>query len=113
MDKLGVGEFSIVGTSYGGFVAYRIAKMSPEKVGKVVIASSGVNMKRSDNEALVRRAKLDCIESLMLPESASELRTLTGLAVHKKLHIVPDFFFNDIVAVSFLLLFCYHDDVCV
>ncbi|KAJ4708921.1 alpha/beta-Hydrolases superfamily protein [Melia azedarach] len=97
LDKIGVDRFSVVGTSYGGFVAYHMAKMWPEKVEKVVIASSGVNIKRIDNEELLKRAKLESIEDLMLPESASQLRALTGLAVCKNLKIVPDFFFNDIV----------------
>lgn len=93
-----------MGTSYGGFVAYHMARMWPERVEKVVIASSGVNMKRGDNEALVKRANLERIDHLMLPESASQLRTLTGLAVSKNLDIVPDFFFNDFVHVSAFFL---------
>lgn len=97
LEKIGVERFSVVGTSYGGFVAYHVARMWPERVEKVVIASSGVNMKRGDNEALVKRANLERIDHLMLPESASQLRTLTGLAVSKNLDIVPDFFFNDFV----------------
>ncbi|KAK3213264.1 hypothetical protein Dsin_017970 [Dipteronia sinensis] len=98
LENIGVKKFSVVGTSYGGFVAYHMARMSPEKVEKVVIASSGVNMKRSDNEDLVRRARLERIEHLMLPESASQLRALTGLALYKKLDIIPDFFLNDVVS---------------
>ncbi|KAK2645027.1 hypothetical protein Ddye_020222 [Dipteronia dyeriana] len=98
LENIGVKKFSVVGTSYGGFVAYHMARMLPEKVEKVVIASSGVNMKRSDNEELVRRARLESIEHLMLPESASQLRALTGLAVYKKLDIVPDFFLKDVVS---------------
>lgn len=100
LEKIEVERFSVVGTSYGGFVAYHMARMWPERVEKVVIASSGVNMKRSDNEALAKRANLERIDHLMLPESASQLRKLTGLAVSKNLNIFPDFFFNDFVHVS-------------
>jgi len=49
LDKLKVEKFQVVGMSYGGVVAYNLAKMfGEERVDKVMIASSGVNMKRSN-----------------------------------------------------------------
>jgi len=54
LDKLKVEKFQVVGTSYGGVVAYNLAKMfGEERVDKVMIASSGVNMKQSNNVALM------------------------------------------------------------
>lgn len=97
MDKLGVKKFHLVGTSYGGFVAYHMARMSPGKVEKVVIASSGVNMKKGDNDALVKKSGFEKLEDFMLPENAGQLRVLARLAVHRKLDLVPDFFLNDFV----------------
>ncbi|XP_044470909.1 2-hydroxy-6-oxononadienedioate/2-hydroxy-6-oxononatrienedioate hydrolase-like isoform X2 [Mangifera indica] len=97
LETIGVKKFAVMGTSYGGFVAYHMAKMWPDKVEKVVIASSGVNMKRSDNDALLKRAKVESIEHLMLPKTPSQLRTLASLAVSMKLSIVPDFFLNDFI----------------
>ncbi|KDP34016.1 hypothetical protein JCGZ_07587 [Jatropha curcas] len=97
LEKLGVEKYSVVGTSYGGFVAYHMARMWPEKVEKVVIASSGVNMKRSDNEELVRKSKLENIGDLMLPKEASELRSLLGLTVNWRLNMIPDIFLNDFI----------------
>ncbi|GLT73351.1 hypothetical protein SLA2020_452170 [Shorea laevis] len=78
-------------------VAYQMARMWPERVEKVVIASSGVNMRRRDNEALVKRAKLEKIEELMLPVTAAQLRTLMGLALSMRFNIFPDFFLNDLL----------------
>lgn len=100
IEELKVERFSVVGTSYGGFVAYRMAEMWPEKVEKVVITSSGINMRRRDNEALLERAGLGKIEELMLPTTAGQLRTLMDLAVFKRLRMVPDFLLNDIINVS-------------
>ncbi|KAG5566143.1 hypothetical protein RHGRI_001918 [Rhododendron griersonianum] len=58
MQKLGVERYYVVGTSYGGFMAYHMAVMWPERVEKVVIASSAVNMRHRDNvEFLEERAK--------------------------------------------------------
>ncbi|KAH0969746.1 hypothetical protein GBA52_028342 [Prunus armeniaca] len=97
MEKAGVERFSVIGTSYGGFVAYHVARMWPERVEKVVIASSGVNMRRGDNEKLLRRAKLEKIEHLMLPATAVQLQTLIGLAMSRRVDVIPRFLLNDFV----------------
>ncbi|XWS72368.1 hypothetical protein CRYUN_Cryun02cG0034200 [Craigia yunnanensis] len=97
MEKLQVKKYHVMGTSYGGFVAYNVAKMCLDKVEKVVIASSGVNMRKSDNTALLKRANSENIEEIMLPETATQLRTLTRLAVSKRFNMIPDFFWNDVV----------------
>uniref|UniRef100_A0A1J3I9M3 AB hydrolase-1 domain-containing protein n=1 Tax=Noccaea caerulescens TaxID=107243 RepID=A0A1J3I9M3_NOCCA len=95
MEKLSVERFSVVGTSYGGFVAYNMAKMLPEKVEKVVLASSGVNMRRSDNEAFIARAKCVDIAEVMLPSSGTDLRRFSGMISSWRLDYVPDFLLND------------------
>ncbi|XP_071729722.1 uncharacterized protein [Rutidosis leptorrhynchoides] len=98
MEKLGVKKYSVVGTSYGGFVAYRLAEMWPERVEKVVIASSGVNMRPCDNGELLKRANVEKIEELMLPETAGQLRTLMRLAAYNFNRVyMPDFFLNDFI----------------
>lgn len=102
MEKLEVERFSVIGTSYGGFVAYNMAKMFPEKVEKVVLASSGVNLRRSDNEAFIARAKCHGIKEVMLPASATDLRRTSGMVSSKRLDYVPDFVLNDFCQVSFI-----------
>ncbi|GLT75993.1 hypothetical protein SLA2020_476790 [Shorea laevis] len=97
MEKLGVKKFHVMGTSYGGFVAYHMARMLPENVEKVVIASSGVSIKKGDNETLLKRADSEKVEDFMLPETADQLRTLARLAVFRSFSMMPDFFLNDFV----------------
>ncbi|GLT85618.1 hypothetical protein SLE2022_038040 [Rubroshorea leprosula] len=97
MEQLGVEKFHVMGTSYGGFVAYHMASMWPEKVQKVVIASSGVNMKKGDNESLIKRAGLEKVEDLLLPETTDQLRTLTRLTVSRSFQMIPNFFLNDLL----------------
>ncbi|XWS70168.1 hypothetical protein CRYUN_Cryun03dG0025800 [Craigia yunnanensis] len=97
MEKFQVKKYHVMGTSYGGFVAYNMAKMYPDNVDKVVIASSGVNMRKADNMELLKRANLENIEEIMLPETATQLRTLTRLAVSKRFNFIPDFFLKDVV----------------
>lgn len=101
LDKLNVERFHVMGTSYGGFVAYHLASKFGEKVDKVVIASSGVNMRKSDNSGLLERAKLDKIEDLMLPATPKQLRNLLGLSMYKRINMLPSFFLNDLINVSF------------
>ncbi|XP_048332488.1 uncharacterized protein LOC107420058 isoform X2 [Ziziphus jujuba] len=110
LEKLGVERFSVMGTSYGGFVAYHIARMWPERVEKVVIASSGVNMRRRHNEELVKRAKLEKIEDLMLPATTNQFRALMSLAVFKRHNMVPDFLLNDVIN-EVLILWGDHDQI--
>lgn len=96
MEKVGVEKYSVVGTSYGGFVAYRMAVMWGERVEKVVVASSGVNMRRRDNLELMKRAKVEKVEELLLPATAGQLRTLMRLAVSQRFYM-PDFFLKDFI----------------
>ncbi|CAK8568483.1 unnamed protein product [Lathyrus sativus] len=96
LEKLGVKKCHVAGTSYGGIVAYNMAKMlGEEKIEKVVICSSGVNMTKNHNVKLLERAGVEKIEDLMLPSSPQNLRKLMKLAVAKKIPYVPDFFLND------------------
>lgn len=104
MVKFQVTRYSVMGTSYGGFVAYHMARMWPERVDKVVIASSGVNMKQSDMVKLLNRAIVDKIEHLMLPTTPQQLRNLMTLAVFKTPKMLPDFLFTDMINVSLILI---------
>ena len=49
LKRLSVSKFSVVGTSYGGFVAYTLSYLYHEDVDKVVIASSTVCKEMEDN----------------------------------------------------------------
>ncbi|VFQ84751.1 unnamed protein product [Cuscuta campestris] len=98
MEKLGVEKYSVVGTSYGGFVAYHMARMWPERVEKVVIASSAVNLKKQDNEGLLKRANVDRIEEVLLPSTAEQLRKLMSLSTFRRPpNYLPDFLLNDFI----------------
>lgn len=105
-------RYSVVGTSYGGFVAYRMAVMWPERVEKVVIASSGVNLRYRDNVELVKdRARVEKVEEVLLPGTAAQLRVLLGLAFSKRRVSMPDFLLNDVIRVSFSFISPITGDV--
>ncbi|KAI6679824.1 hypothetical protein NL676_033705 [Syzygium grande] len=98
LEKAGVERCSVVGTSYGGFVAYHMARTWPERVERAVIASSGINRRRSDGEEVARRAGVGSPADVMLPETAANMRRLLGLAVSRRVaSMVPDFVLNDVI----------------
>jgi pimeloyl-ACP methyl ester carboxylesterase len=101
LEKIGVRKCHVAGTSYGGIVAYNLAKMlGEEKIEKVVIASSGVNMTKNHNVALLKRAGIDKIEDLMLPSTTQHLRKLMTLCVARRIPFLPNFFLKDFLNVS-------------
>ncbi|KAL7121797.1 hypothetical protein ACP275_01G006000 [Erythranthe tilingii] len=84
LQKLGIIPwYSIVGMNYGGFVAYHMAVMWPERVEKVVFASCAVNMSQRDTSELMERAKVEKIEDLLMPVNATQLRKLPAF-IHSR-----------------------------
>ncbi|KAI3880875.1 hypothetical protein MKW92_026834 [Papaver armeniacum] len=98
IEVLGVARYSVLGTSYGGFVAYHMARLRPDRVDKVIIVNSAINLRRKDSEELLKEAKVEKIESLFMPESPAELLTCIRLINHKKFPIyIPEFLLNDVL----------------
>ncbi|KAG5566142.1 hypothetical protein RHGRI_001917 [Rhododendron griersonianum] len=111
LEKLSVKRYYVAGTSYGGFVAYRMAAMWPERVAKLVVASSAVNMRQKDNvEFLEKRAKMEKLEELMLPATAAQLKVLLGLYTNRRPCCMPDFLLNDVIR-EVLIVWGEHDQI--
>ncbi|KAL5724583.1 hypothetical protein ACHQM5_007823 [Ranunculus cassubicifolius] len=87
LEKLGAKRYSVMRTSYGGFVAYTMAKLFGKKVEKV--------MERSAR--LLKRARVEKVEDLMLPRNAMQLRNLMRVALGKCPPYMPDFFLHDYI----------------
>ncbi|KAI3965425.1 hypothetical protein MKX01_042906 [Papaver californicum] len=99
LELLGVTRYSVMGTSYGGFVAYHMARLWPDRVEKVVIASSALNITSKDVEESLKKAKIEKIESLFMPSSPAELLTCIRL-MHKQIPIyVPEFLLKDLLNI--------------
>ncbi|WOL11580.1 hypothetical protein Cni_G20344 [Canna indica] len=97
LDALGVrpprrARVSVVGTSYGGFVAYHVArKMGPEQVDRVVIASSDLLKGPEDDRALLERAGGGAsVDEIMLPRTPADMKRLGRLAVYHQPRYVPE-----------------------
>ena len=110
LQQLNVLEFSVVGTSYGGFVAYRMAHMYPHAVQKLVISSSAVNMTPATDEAMVKRFRTKNVTEILQPHDIEGVRRASILAFHKQPPFtVPEFILNDVLNVCHLhLTICFY-----
>ncbi|CAD6217198.1 unnamed protein product [Miscanthus lutarioriparius] len=88
----------VAGTSYGGFVAYHVARLlGPAAVERVVIASSDLLKAANDDRALLRRSGAERVEDVMLPRSPEQMRRLLQLAYHRPRRFTPGFVLRDLV----------------
>ncbi|XP_062187831.1 uncharacterized protein LOC133891126 [Phragmites australis] len=89
---------SVAGTSYGGFVAYHMARLlGPAAVERVVIASSDLLKADADDRALLHRGGAECVEDVMLPRSPEQMQRLLQLAYHRRRRYTPGFVLRDLV----------------
>nr|GEV56022.1 monoacylglycerol lipase ABHD6 [Tanacetum cinerariifolium] len=65
-DGFGVREMSLVGISYGGFVAYSMCVQFPEAVERLVVYCVGMYLKEKDlRNGLFRVSKLEEAEMIL------------------------------------------------
>ncbi|CAN1162135.1 Uncharacterized protein Mb2734 [Linum perenne] len=93
LRKLGLERYTVVGLSYGGYVAYRMAEVYVEEVEKVVIISSGICQSKEEMEEEMKKLGDQKIEELLLPEKAEDVRKMVKLAMYKSRRFLfaPDF----------------------
>ncbi|BBN08105.1 hypothetical protein MPTK1_4g08910 [Marchantia polymorpha subsp. ruderalis] len=95
LDVLKVDRVDLVGTSYGGMVAYRLASVYPELVNKVVVASSGVMMTHKTNERLYKLTKVNSVKKLLVPNDLEGMRRGLSTATVWRIDLVPSFVLED------------------
>ncbi|PKU81839.1 uncharacterized protein LOC110104967 [Dendrobium catenatum] len=89
----------VLGTSYGGFVAYHLARMLGDGwMGKVVIASSDVGKNEEDDRAMVERVGgIENVSEIMLPRTTVALRKLLKLSIRRPPRFLPEFILRDVL----------------
>jgi alpha/beta hydrolase fold len=116
LDALGVGERNdnyVVGTSYGGFVGYHVARLLGEKrIKKVVIASSDLLKAEADDKALLERAGVKHISDLLLPKEPDNVKVLLEMAFHHPPKFLPNFVLWDVVQVKKVILRLFISLIC-
>ncbi|XP_042465810.1 uncharacterized protein Mb2734-like [Zingiber officinale] len=82
MCLLGVARYSVMGISYGGFVAFRLAEMEAESVELVAILTAGICMSPEQLRVMSAKEKRDVCE-LLLPQKADDLRSLVSRSMYR------------------------------
>ncbi|XP_019705986.1 uncharacterized protein [Elaeis guineensis] len=100
LGRLGVDKFTVVGFSYGGMVAFKMAEMRPDLVHSLVVSGSVIAMTDSISGQTLNRLGFSSSSELLLPESIKGLKALLSVAAHKKLWF-PDRLFKDYLKVMF------------
>lgn len=100
LRKLGVEKCTIVGFSYGGMVAFKMAELHQDLVQAVVVSGSILAMTDSISEATLQRLGFASSSELLLPTSVKGLKALLSVAAHKKLWF-PDRLHKDYLEVMF------------
>ncbi|XP_048572455.1 2-hydroxymuconate semialdehyde hydrolase-like [Triticum urartu] len=98
---------AVAGTSYGGFVAYWLARAAgPRRVGPVVIASSDLLKTAADDRAFLKRAGEGWrgAHELLLPAEPAAMRRLMEMAVYRPppAMMTPDFVLRDFIQKLFM-----------
>ncbi|KAJ3673648.1 hypothetical protein LUZ60_005640 [Juncus effusus] len=102
MAQLGIDKYSIVGISYGGFVAYRMGSdVAKEKVEKMVVLTSGVCASDERRKELVEREGRD-VSEILCPEKPEDLRVLVRRTMHRPPVWMPDFFLRDFIQAKYI-----------
>jgi len=90
LEHLEVQHPTIVGISYGGFVAYRLAQLTPERVASLVLVASPVGVYgRHDYAQLLARHHVEDAVELFIPDDGDDVERLIDLVYWRKRH-VPD-----------------------
>ncbi|KAL3630290.1 hypothetical protein CASFOL_023274 [Castilleja foliolosa] len=100
LRKLGIGRCTVVGFSYGGMVAFKMAEMWPELVEAVVVSGSILAMTDSISSVTLGELGFSSSSELLLPTTVEGCKVLLKVAAHKKLWF-PDRLHRDFLEVMF------------
>lgn len=101
MEAHSVEKLTVVGISYGGFVAYSMAAQFEEKVERVVLICAGVCMEEKDmDEGMFQVKSADEASEILFPQRPEKMRQLLKLTFYKPPKTIPSCFATDYIDVS-------------
>ncbi|XWS42063.1 hypothetical protein CRYUN_Cryun17cG0136700 [Craigia yunnanensis] len=100
LRKLGIEKCVVVGFSYGGMVAFKMAELYPNLVEAMVVSGSILAMTDSISVEALNRLGFSSSSELLLPNSVKGLKALLSVASYKKLWF-PDRLHKDYLEVMF------------
>ncbi|OIV94796.1 hypothetical protein TanjilG_21993 [Lupinus angustifolius] len=102
LRKLGVEKCSVVGFSYGGMVAFKMAELYPELVESVAVSGSVVAMMESIIMNIVKGLGFSSCSEMLMPTTVKGVKELLSLGTHKKIQF-PHRFHKDFLERIHLL----------
>lgn len=100
LNKLGVQSCTVVGFSYGGMVAFKMAEIHPRLVSALVISGSVLAMTDSISDSSFKSLGFSSSSELLLPNSVKGLKALLSISSYKKFWF-PNFIYRDYLEVMF------------
>lgn len=98
MEANSVRKVSLVGLSYGGFVAYSMAAQFKEVVERVVICCAGVCLEEKDlEEGMFKVTNIEEAANLLVPQTPEHLRELMRFVFLKPPTGLPTCLLNDFI----------------
>jgi pimeloyl-ACP methyl ester carboxylesterase len=90
LDHLQIKKITIVGQSYGGFVALGLAKYFPDRVEKIVLANCpGTTFNRHKLDVVCENYRVQTIEELFICKNPDSLRRLFHLVTETRPNFPP------------------------
>lgn len=99
MARLGVARCDVVGFSYGGMVAFKLAESRPELVRSLCVSGSVVAMTDAVNRETMERLGAGSSAELLMPETLKGLKALLSISMHRKMWF-PDRLYKDYLKVQ-------------
>ncbi|XP_006647769.1 putative aminoacrylate hydrolase RutD [Oryza brachyantha] len=100
LARLGVARCDVVGFSYGGMVAFKLAETRPDLVRSLAVSGSVVTMTDAVNSATMTRLGATSSAELLMPETLKGLKALLSISMYKKMWF-PDRFYKDYLKAMF------------
>jgi len=85
LKKLGVEKCVLVGFSYGGMVAFKMAELYSKLVRAVVVTGSVLAIQESLISRSVEDAGFSSCSEMLLPSSIEGLKALVSVVIHKNI----------------------------
>lgn len=98
LARLGVARCDVVGFSYGGMVAFKLAEARPELVRSLCVSGSVVAMTDAVNRETMERLGAGSSAELLMPDTLKGLKALLSVSMYKKMWF-PDRFYKDYLKV--------------
>lgn len=100
LARLGVARCDVVGFSYGGMVAFKLAEARPELVRSLCVSGSVVAMTDAVNRETMQRLGAGSSAELLMPETLKGLKALLSISMYRRMWF-PDRFYKDYLKVMF------------